>query len=97
MIEFTFLLSLYAALISTYLLGRRVKVWYHTRRYRQILKEAKTTPAPLLEEIPEEPGVILPYEREFVDRESVEEREWRVEQEFLEKKGQKQEEEGAII
>lgn len=91
MIESTFLIfSIYSTLGVTYLLGRRAWIWYHKQHYIKWLAQEQKEIAsiPLQEDVEmiDQPAVILPYEREFVERESVEEREWRVERDYLSKK-----------
>lgn len=85
------LLSLYAAIGVTYLLGRRVWIWYHKLGYHRLLREAKLTPAPPLNIVEEQAGVVLPYEKDVVVGESVEEREYRIEQDFYTRTGKKRE------
>lgn len=87
------ILSIYSALGVSYLLGRRVYTWYHKRRYIKWLTHEQSLKAPSLTsesevETVEQSSVSLPYEREIVERETVEEREWRVEQAFLKKKSE---------
>ena len=74
----------------SYLLGRRAWIWYHKRHYVSWLareqKEVASIPTQEDVEMVDQPAVVLPYERELIERESVEEREWRIEQDFLNKK-----------
>lgn len=84
------LLSIYSTLGVSYLLGRRVWLWCQRRKYLHILEEAKLTPLPDFtlskEGVEEQSAIVLPYEREYVERETVEEREWRVERDYMSKK-----------
>jgi hypothetical protein len=69
----------------SYLLGRRCWIWYHHKKYERWLKNEKEA----LKSVDDvETGVTLPYERTYVETESVEEREWRVEKAFLDKREQ---------
>lgn len=85
MTEFTLLLSLYAALGTTYLLIRRVRVLLAHRRYRQWLKEEQKREVKVEGE-EEVGGVVREYEREYIPVETVEEREYRIEQDYLSRK-----------
>ncbi len=86
------ILLLYSTIGVSYLLGHRVWIWYHRRQYVRIIEEAKITSPLAIEEVGEQSAVTLAYERAFVESESVEEREYRIEQDYYTRTGKMREE-----
>jgi hypothetical protein len=80
-------LSLYAALIVTYLLYYRVEHLLRHYQYGKWIEKEKATPLPPIEEVAG--SVTLPYEVEDQETtvEDTDEREWRAELDYRNKKG----------
>jgi len=93
--ELTFVLSLYASIVATYYLYTRVERLIRHWRYSKWIEKEKSSPAPPIRELNTiidniQLGVTLPYEvgDKETDVMDSDEREWKAEQEFKNKRGE---------